>query len=365
MDMNHKSFPVAPALLVALLMAGTLPVRAQSAVEIPSGTTINVRMIDKLSSEVNQTGDTFHGTLDDPIELNGRQLYPKGADVIGRVTDVHPTGRLSEPGELDLVLNTVSSGTVAASIHVQPLVIKGESHSKSNVTKIGGGAALGAVIGAIAGGGKGAAIGTLAGGAAGTGAAAATGKKPATVDSEAILTFVTSTASSPTAPLPANSNESAPMSAPPAGSANSGSTNAGSTNAASPNSVSPQTPSNQSGVNQDVPAPDSTSGTDDASNLFTLRDRRIIRECVNEHSSDLPAAATQRPELPSGAERQIRRGGILSTEIQNAAQALPLACEDQLPKLPSDLERVVYSGRVLLIDSKGHVIDMFPLDQSQ
>ena len=110
---------------------------------------------------------------------------------------MHPTGRLSEPGELDLVLNTVSSGTVAESIHVEPLVIKGESHSKSNVTKIGGGAALGAVIGAIAGGGKGAAIGTLAGGAAGTGAAAATGKKPAIVESEAVLTFVTSSASAP------------------------------------------------------------------------------------------------------------------------------------------------------------------------
>ena len=103
-----------------------------------------------------------------------------------------------------------------------------------------------------------------------------------------------------------------------------------------------------------------THAGDDASNLFTLRDRRIIRECVNEHSSDLPAAATQRPELPSGSERQIHRGGILSSEIQNAAQALPLACEDQLPKLPSDLERVVYGGRVLLIDSKGHVMDMFP-----
>ena len=92
-----------------------LPARAQKGLEIPSGTTINVRMIDKLSSEENQTGDTFHGTLDEPIEVNGRELYPKGADVIGRVTDVHPTGRLSEPGELDLVLNTVSSGTVAAS----------------------------------------------------------------------------------------------------------------------------------------------------------------------------------------------------------------------------------------------------------
>jgi hypothetical protein len=337
--MNRKSFSVAPTVLALLLLPVTVPAGAQ---EIASGTTISVRMIDKLSSEENQVGDTFHGTLDGPIEVNGRQLYPKGADVIGRVTDVRPTGRLSQPGELDLVLNTVSSGTVAASIHVQPLVIKGESHSKSNVTKIGGGAALGAVIGAIAGGGKGAAIGTVAGGAAGTGAAAATGKKPATVDSEAVLTFVTSTTSSPTTPPSGNpgAGEASPPPAPPA---------------ASPNPAS--TP--------DVQPPDPAPGTDDGSNLFTLRDRRIIRECISEHSSDLPAAATQRPDLPSGAERQIRRGGSLSQDIQNAAQALPLPCEDQLPRLPSDLERVVYSGRVLLIDSKGHVIDVFTLDQNQ
>jgi hypothetical protein len=343
MDMSRKNFPVAPTVLALLLLAVvSLPARAQKSLEIPSGTTINVRMIDKLSSEENQTGDTFHGTLDEPIEVNGRQLYPKGADVIGRVTDVHPTGRLSEPGELDLVLNTVSSGTVAASIHVEPLVIKGASHAKSNVTKIGGGAALGAVIGAIAGGGKGAAIGTLAGGAAGTGAAAATGKKPATVDPEAILTFVTSTTSSPTTPPPGNPGASEP----------------------SPTPAAPTGPSN-SASSPDAPPPDSAPGTDDAANLFTLRDRRIIRECVNEHSSDLPAAATQRPELPSGSERQIRRGGSLSQEVQHEAQALPLACEDQLPKLPSDLERVVYNGRVLLIDSKSHVLDMFYLDQNQ
>ena len=192
---------------------------AQRSLEIPSGTSIRVRMIDNLSSEQTQMGDTFRGTLDEPIEVNGRTLYPKGADVIGRVTDVHPTGRLTEPGELDLVINTVSSGTVAESIHVEPLIIKGESHSKSNVTKIGGGAALGAVIGAIAGGGKGAAIGTLAGGAAGTGAAAATGKKPAIVESEAVLTFVTSSASAPaTPPAAAPTSNEAPATPPPAAS---------------------------------------------------------------------------------------------------------------------------------------------------
>jgi len=336
--MNRK-YSMLTTALSFLLMAVMPPFAlAQKALEIPSGTTIRVRMIDKLSSEQSQVGDTFHGTLDEPIEVNGKQLYPKGADVMGRVTDVHPTGRLSEPGELDLALNTVSSGTVAASIHVEPLIIKGESHSKSNVTKIGGGAALGAVIGAIAGGGKGAAIGTMAGGAAGTGAAAATGKRPALVESEAVLTFVTSTASSAAPPPPAN-NASA--------------------NEAPPAPASPPVVSDSGSDSISATAPDENTP------LFTLRDRRIIRTCVNEHASDLPAGTMQRPELPAGAERQIRRGGTLSADLQNQAQALPLACEDQLPKLPSDLERVVYAGRVLLIDGKGHVLDMFYLDQNQ
>ena len=334
--MNGKYFQLLSTVLTTLVL-GLAPMSAlaQRSLEIPSGTSIRVRMIDNLSSEQTQMGDTFRGTLDEPIEVNGRTLYPKGADVIGRVTDVHATGRLTEPGELDLVLNTVSSGTVAESIHVEPLVIKGESHAKSNVTKIGGGAALGAVIGAIAGGGKGAAIGTLAGGAAGTGAAAATGKKPAIVESEAVLTFVTSSASAPATPPPAAPTSNEASTPPPPAASDS------------------------------VPTITSDPEPNDTAQLFTLRDRRSIRSCVNEHASDFPAGTTQRPEMPSGSERQIHRGGTLPSEVQSQAQSLPLVCEEQLPKIPSDLERVVYAGRVLLIDSKGQVLDMFYLDQNQ
>jgi hypothetical protein len=339
-DMNGKYFQLLSAGLTSLLLAlAPLPAPGQKSLEIPSGTSIRVRMIDSLSSEKSQVGDTFRGTLDDAIQVNGNELYPKGADVIGRVTDVHPTGRLSEPGELDLVLNTVSSGTVAASINVEPLVLKGESHAKSNAAKIGGGAVLGAVIGAIAGGGKGAAIGTVAGGAAGTGAAAATGKKPAIVDSEAILTFVTSSASVPTA---------TPVSSGPA------------SNNASPAPAPAPPPADSAST-----SPATSDSADDNAPLFSLRDRRTIRSCVNEHASDLSADVTQRPELSSGSDRQIHRGGSLPAEIQNQAQSLPLACEQQLPQLSSDLERVVYGGRVLLIDSNGHVLDMFYLDQNQ
>jgi hypothetical protein len=68
---------------------------------------------------------------------------------------------------------------------------KGKSHTKSNVTKIGGGAAAGALIGGLAGGGKGALIGTAVGAGAGTGVAAATGKEEALIHAETAISFTT------------------------------------------------------------------------------------------------------------------------------------------------------------------------------
>src|SRR5438067_224806 len=264
--MNRKHREIVSAalsfLVVMVFTAGTL--LAEAIPEIPSGTTIRVRMVDKLSSEDTEAGDIFHGTLEDPIVVNGKELYPKGADVSGRVADAHRSGRLSEPGELDLVLTTISSGHVATSISVEPLVIKGESHTKSNATKIGGGAALGALIGAVAGGGKGAAIGTVAGGAAGTGAAAATGKKAAVVESEAILAFKTTTGSS-TATTAANTAAEPPVlqKRPPA---------PGPENVASAQS---NTANNQASSTSQPAPPAPANGQQEEPPLFTLRDRRI------------------------------------------------------------------------------------------
>ena len=65
--MNRKYFQ----LLTLVLALAPLAALAQSSLEIPSGTSIRVRMIDNLSSEQTQMGDTFRGTLDEPIEVNG------------------------------------------------------------------------------------------------------------------------------------------------------------------------------------------------------------------------------------------------------------------------------------------------------
>jgi hypothetical protein len=319
---------------------------AQRTAEIPAGMNIKVRMIDRLDSGKSQTGDTFHATLEQPIMVDGREIYPKGADVTGRVEGVKQSGRLSEPGELGLVLATIASGNRASSVQSERLAIKGESHSKSNAGKIGGGAALGAIIGAVAGGGKGAAIGAGVGGAAGTGAAAATGKREAVVESEAVLTFVTAQASTV-------SNSASPNPNPHSASAE---TQAHGDSSAAHAAGKPEDASS------DQPEPENTN----APNLFTARDRRVIRNCVAEHSSDLPPGTTQREELPAGNERQIRAGGTLPPELQKRVQALPLACEKELPELPGDLERVLYGGRVLLInDQSNRIVDLFYLDETR
>jgi hypothetical protein len=329
---------------LALFTALAIPSVAEQPIDIPSGTQVKVRMVDHLSSEDNQIGDTFAATLEEPITINGRDVYPKGADVNGRIVDIHKSGRLSEPGELDLVLTTISTGHSATSISVQPLVLKGESHAKSNTAKIGGGAALGAIIGAVAGGGKGAAIGAGVGGAAGTGAAAAGGRRPATVDSEAILTFTSGSGSTSAKTYPAPPPNDTNDDRPPAQSSD---------NAAPP-------PANANA--DDAPPP---SQPYDNGALFTMRDRRVIRDCVREHVSDFPPGLTERSELPAGSERQLKRGEVLSSDVQHSVKSLPLDCENQLPRLPSDQDRVLYNGRILLVDGSYHILDTFNLDDNQ
>ena len=335
MNRKYRSHALMVVSLVVLSLFGL----AQKAPEIPSGTTIKVRVIDRLTSAEARIGDNFHATLEEPIMVNDKELYPRGADVTGRVVDVHQSGRLSEPGELDLVLSTVSSGGRTSSLRVTPLVMKGESHGKSNATKIGGGAALGAIIGAIAGGGQGAAVGTVAGGAAGTGAAAATGKKEVEIASETVLSFVTSTAAD-VAVVPSISEKTESSSA----SSSSVDTSSG---------TNPSTSANSS----------NTTNADDS--LFTLRDRRLIRSCVADHPSEFPENVTHRAELPSGDERNLHRDGTVPASIVSQLHSLPLSCVNQLPRLPSTQDRVVHAGHVMLVDSNNRILDMFDLEETK
>jgi len=172
-------------IMKALAVAVVLCAFAYAA-SIPAGTAVNVRLNSEISSGSAQVGQTFDGTLLNNVVANG-QTIKSGTAVRGKVTYVKPSGRLHAPGQLTLRLTSVGGQPV----HTSSVHIEGKSHTKSNVTKIGGGAAAGAVIGALAGGGKGAAIGSVVGAGAGTGVAAATGKEEAVFPAESTVTFTT------------------------------------------------------------------------------------------------------------------------------------------------------------------------------
>jgi hypothetical protein len=152
--------------------------------------TIAIRMGEALSTDHNYTGDTFRATLDQPIIMNGYIIADKGSKVLGHIVEADKPGRVKAAGRLILALTEINT------TDGQKIRIETESWAKQapnthsrDAEEIGGGAALGAIIGAIAGGGKGAAIGAGAGGAAGTAVDLGTRGKPVLVPVETHLTF--------------------------------------------------------------------------------------------------------------------------------------------------------------------------------
>jgi len=159
-------------------------------VTLAAGTLITVRTVEALSSERNQTGDTFTATLDQPLVADGFVIAERGARLEGRIVNAQRAGRVTGLSDLsiELVQLRTSDGQRVA-IETQTFVKHGETSKGEDAAKIGGVAALGAIIGAVAGGGKGAAIGAGAGGAAGAGTVMGTRGKAATLPPETKISF--------------------------------------------------------------------------------------------------------------------------------------------------------------------------------
>jgi hypothetical protein len=156
---------------------------------VPAETEIHVDLDTALSSRDNQSGDTFEATVTEPIVIDGQTAVPRHARVRGVVVQAQASGRLSKPAMLAVTLKSIQLGGAWVDLHTHDLTMQASSHEKRDAIAIGGGSALGAVIGGIAGHGKGAAIGALAGGGAGTAGAAATGKKDISLPAESHATF--------------------------------------------------------------------------------------------------------------------------------------------------------------------------------
>ena len=190
---SARSAPVpaasAPATPEPAAPAAESPQHAE--LRIPQGVSLRVRLDHPVDTRSNNAGDAFTATLDRAVVLKGEALIPAGTHFRGHLTTAAASGRMQGRPVLGLTLDSFHLQGREVRIRTNSVERVGPRHKKRNAVLIGGGAGLGAAIGAIAGGGKGAAIGALAGAGAGTAGAAATGKEQLTLGAETPFVFTT------------------------------------------------------------------------------------------------------------------------------------------------------------------------------
>jgi hypothetical protein len=189
--------PRAAAPRAAASRAITPPPAPPASATIPAGTTITVRMIDSIDTDVTGAGERFRASIDDPVVVDGHVIIPRGADATVQVMRVEQSGRISGSDEIALKLYDVSIDGRPVEVATEYAEVKGEGQGKRTAKTTAVTTGVGAALGAIIGGGKGAAIGAGAGAATGVAVSAARGKT-LRIPSETRLDFELR------APLPVN-----------------------------------------------------------------------------------------------------------------------------------------------------------------
>lgn len=156
---------------------------------VPAGTSITVSLGSALGSKLSASGSTFTGSIAKDVMVGQDVAIPKGADVSGTVTDAKPLGRFAGGAVLSVRLDSVNLNGAETPVQAAVRTFNAKGKGKRTAEIAGGAAAVGGIIGAIAGGGKGAAIGLAAGGGAGAGGAALTGNKDIVLPAESAVSF--------------------------------------------------------------------------------------------------------------------------------------------------------------------------------
>jgi hypothetical protein len=172
--------------------SGNFVPASHEALVVPTGAEIAVRTNEGIDSREAREGQTFSAELaNDVLGDSGQVLLPKGSDAELVLRDVS-TGSTTGSPEITLDLRSVTVGGhryLVSTTDLQEKNNRGLGKNRRTATMVGGGAVLGTLLGAIAGGGKGAAIGALSGAAVGGTAQVLTKGKEVHIPSETILRF--------------------------------------------------------------------------------------------------------------------------------------------------------------------------------
>lgn len=170
------------------------PRYAPTSVTLPAGTWITMRLNEPLSSNHNQTGDAFTGTLLEPLIANGLLIARRGETVTGIVTEAQKAGHVSGVSHLKLELTGIQLAD-GRQIQIKSKLIerRGNTSYGRDAAAIGATTGVGAAIGAGVNGGVGAGVGAAAGLVVSTIGVLLTRGRPVVVGPETPLTFAMET----------------------------------------------------------------------------------------------------------------------------------------------------------------------------
>lgn len=157
-------------------------------VVLPASSVIGLQMETALSSERARLEDRVEARVTRDVMGDGHVAIPAGSRVLGSVTLVDRGGKMKERARLGIRFHTlVLADGSEVPLNTEPFYRDGDSPSGESAKKIGGAAAVGAILGGILGGGKGAVVGGTTGAAGGTAIVMAGDRNPATVNTGSIV----------------------------------------------------------------------------------------------------------------------------------------------------------------------------------
>jgi hypothetical protein len=176
------------------LPAATGPVRPSglnttAPPEIHAGTAMTVRLIDPVNSEVDQLGQTYRASLDQPLLIGGRVAIARGAGATLTLTSAQHAGHFAGRTVMTLELTELVVNDRVVQVATTNASVSSAARGGRSAGVIGGATALGAVVGGLAGGGRGAAIGSVSGVGAGTLAAGTLAGTKVKLPAETRITF--------------------------------------------------------------------------------------------------------------------------------------------------------------------------------
>ena len=159
-------------------------------VDVPAGTSLAIRIDQRLSSKGSHAGDHFTGEIVEPVkDSSGNAIIPKKSRVTGVVDEAHKRGHFKGAASLELRLTSLTLNGRKYPLKTHDLSETKKGKGKRSAGLIGGGAGLGMLIGGVASGGTGLVIGGLAGAGAGTAGAGLTGNRDLVIPAESIVHF--------------------------------------------------------------------------------------------------------------------------------------------------------------------------------